>query len=158
MRYAQAILPMNTSNLWTIPGNSPALGRWLESSRNSLDFHVSPVGTSPCLPLPTGILTSLQPSLDHLRGAGWEGTAVMGRSAKRWKAPRVIPSPKPLPTGRKLAFLETCEQMSDGSNLSSNKFVFLSSLLFSLWKSIPTPHLFSPYFHSTIWKSGVTHP
>lgn len=150
MCYAQAILPMNTSNLWMIPGSSPALGRWLESSRNSLDFRVSPVGTPP-----PSSSTHGHPVLPPaLTGPPWRcrmGTAVMGRSAKRWKAPRVIPSSKPLPPGRKLAFLETCEQMSDGSNLSSNKFVFILSAILTLKsRPIPTPAFFFPYFHSTM--------
>lgn len=69
------------------------------------------------------------------------GTAVMGRSVKRWKAPRAIPALKPLPPDRKLPFLDTCEQMNDGSNLSSNKFAFILSaiLTMKIYAYLPPP-------------------
>lgn len=119
MRYAQAILPMNTSNLWTVPGKSPTLGRWLESSRNSLDFHVSPAGTSPILLHPQA---SWPPSSLH-----WTTLEAQdGKKKKRQEleSTQSHPVSKTSTRRQKPAFLETREQMSDGSNLSSNKFVF----------------------------------
>lgn len=125
-----------------IPGNIPALDGWLDSSRNSLYFHVSPVGTFPLVSPPNQGHPALPPALtgqpQKLRmfsSCCDENRSGKARRGGKHQEPYL--SPKPLPTGRKLIFLETYEQMRDGSNLSCNKFVFLSSLLFSLWKSMP---------------------
>lgn len=153
--YAQVILPMNNSNLEIIPRNTPALDRWLDSSRNSLYSHVSSVGTFPLLSPLKGIVTlpaiphwtTLEAQHGNCRGGNRSGEARRG--GEHWE-PHL--PPKPLPTGRELIFLETCEQMSEGSNLSCNQFLifFFCPLCYSDYENLCPFFSFFPYFHSSM--------
>lgn len=128
MCYVQVILPVNNSNLYMIPGTIPALDRWLDSSRNSLYFHVSSAGTFSLLPPPNQGHPAVPPTLtgqpQKLRMGNFCDENRYGKARKGGKHQEPHLPRRPLPTGRKLISLETCEQMSDGSNLSCNKFVF----------------------------------